>query len=172
MQDAIEPCKTEFFNEFGGYFGFSGDDIDHPAAEEYDAGIKMVPVVMGEELFFRRGDANQKDVGCVLIDLLDNIVFFFGGEVAVDTGVNGFHAVLGPDILSSGAVYFFGGTKDHYGIVVFGGFFEELNCEPGGVEFEFRRKTHEFQEEIKASAIYKDDFKLIDDLEEAGGLLN
>ena len=33
LHDAIEPGKTEFFDPFGSYFGFSGDYIDHPAAE-------------------------------------------------------------------------------------------------------------------------------------------
>ena len=94
LHDAIEPSKTEFFDPFGSYFGFSGDYIDHPAAEVYYSYIKMVSVVMGEEFFFGGGDADEQDVGSKPIDLFHNFVFFFGCEVAVDTWVNGFNFIV------------------------------------------------------------------------------
>ena len=54
----------------------------------------MVPVVMGEEFFFGGGDTNEEDVRSELVDLFHDFVFFFGCEVAVDTGVDSFNFVV------------------------------------------------------------------------------
>ena len=94
MHDAKEPGKAEFFYPFGGYFGFPGDYINHSATEVNYSDIKVVPVVVGEEFFLWGGDADEENVGSELVDLFHDFVFFFGCEVAVDTGVDSFNFVV------------------------------------------------------------------------------